>query len=80
MLLVYSLPFAQVKVDNDPLNLMYKIGEEVEYLEDPSASLTIDDILSTDYQSKFVKQGHEVFSRPATPSVFWFKIKVQKKR
>ena len=77
--LIFSLPsYAQIRVKDDPSQTMRKIGKDVEYLEDMTASLTLDDILSTEYQRKFIKHDQEVFNRPANKSAFWFKITIQK--
>ena len=74
----FSLSYAQISVKNDPFHTMCRIGKNIEYLEDPTTLLSLERILAPEYQRKFVKIGQDVFNRPATNSVFWFKITVQK--
>ncbi len=55
------------------------IGKSVLYLEDSSASLSLDEILLSDYQKKFQKVEKDVFTSPASNSAIWFKIQIQNK-
>jgi signal transduction histidine kinase len=52
------------------------IGKSIEYFEDKSGELTIDDIQKKEIQSKFTIGTKDIFARPATSSVFWFRFAV----
>lgn len=61
---------------NDPGELLL-IGKQISYLEDASGEFGIKDIMKPENQDRFIKQENDVFSRPGTPSAFWFKITIQ---
>lgn len=50
------------------------IGKNLSYLEDKDKSLSIAHILTPECQAKFRAGTRDVFARPATHDVFWFKI------
>ncbi|MDX1961047.1 MAG: ATP-binding protein [Leptospiraceae bacterium] len=56
---------------------LLSVKDKIFYLEDVEGKFTLDDILSDKLQKKFQIQEVEFFSKPATRSVFWFKIKFQ---
>ena len=53
------------------------IGQNIEFLEDESGNLTIEDIVSFEYQTKFKKNNKSIFAHPATASNFWLKFTVE---
>lgn len=53
------------------------IGKHISFLEDTKGNMTIKEVLQAENQKKFIKNTTQVFSRPATPSAFWFKITLQ---
>jgi two-component system, sensor histidine kinase LadS len=53
------------------------IGKQTYFLEDHKGKMSIEDILKTENQAKFVRNDKGVFARPATRAAFWFKITVQ---
>lgn len=52
------------------------IGRSVEFLEDSSQELTIDDVVKS---SEFVKQHSVIFIRPASEATLWIKIPYRNK-
>jgi hypothetical protein len=52
-------------------------GAKIAYLEDKSGKLSIQDIQQKSAQNQFISSNTEVFARPASQSVYWFKINVQ---
>ena len=60
--------------NTNELNL---VGKQVNYLEDKSGNLTIDDILKPENQSRFIKQDLDVFTKAPSKSAHWFKFTVQ---
>jgi signal transduction histidine kinase len=52
-------------------------GKQVYFLEDITGKLIIDALLKPENQSKFQKNDKNIFARPSTQSVFWFKITFQ---
>lgn len=60
----------------EPAQLLL-IGKQISYLEDASGELGIKDILKFEKQQRFIKHDKDVFSRPGTPSAYWFKITIQ---
>jgi signal transduction histidine kinase len=58
-------------------NDLFLVGKQTYFLEDVEGKMTIEDILKSENQAKFVLQQNDIFSHPATSSAFWFKITVQ---
>jgi hypothetical protein len=56
---------------------LVKVGKDVLFLEDVAGDLSFEDILKEENQIKFKKNNHDVFSRPAMKSAFWFKFIIQ---
>jgi len=61
---------------NDSVDL-YKIGKELVYLEDPGGKLTLADVQSPAYRSKFIFSKKSVLAFGITNSTFWLKIKAK---
>lgn len=55
----------------------YKIGEHIYYLEDKKGQYSLDEVLGTVCQASFKRNEREVFVRPMTESVLWFKFSVR---
>jgi signal transduction histidine kinase len=53
------------------------LGDNLEYLADPTNKLEIDDIVSASTQKEFEAHHKGVFSRPGTKSAIWFKFTVR---
>ena len=53
------------------------VGKQVYFLADKTGTLTIEDIQKNGYQKNFIPHKKDVFARPATSTVFWFKITMQ---
>ena len=49
---------------------------ELEFLEDPSGSMTFEQVLSAENQSRFQPNGAKVFNRGNTSSVYWLRFSV----
>ncbi|MBK7175347.1 MAG: hypothetical protein IPH84_19515 [Bacteroidales bacterium] len=62
----------------DP-TVSFNIGKQVAYFQDDSKALTINNILSPDYQSQFKTYHKDVFTHPVTRGAFWFKISIENK-
>jgi len=58
---------------SDPSSFL-TIGKEISYLSDKDKSLTFEQVLSPEYQSRFIPCSQEVFSRPASQCAYWFRI------
>ena len=52
------------------------VGKDLNYFEDPSASLSIDDILQSEVQGKFLKSEQDIILFNISSSTFWIKITV----
>jgi len=52
------------------------LRSELEFLEDPSGSMTFEQVLSTENQSRFQPNGAKVFNRGNTSSVYWLRFSV----
>jgi len=61
----------------DTKNEVQMIGKQVYFLEDENGKLQIEDLKKTNYQAQFKKHDKDVFARPASKTVVWFKISVQ---
>lgn len=58
---------------------MELIGQQVSFLKDTSAKLTLNDILKPEQQQRFQNQGKVIFNSDATSAAFWFKFVVKNK-
>jgi len=56
---------------------LQRLGKFVYFLEDEVGNLTFEDILLPENQAKFQQNQAEIFARPASASVFWFKMTIQ---
>ena len=79
---ILLLSFKAVAQKKEPLIIVKNksdlllIGKQVLFLEDPNQALSISDMLEDSAQQKLELLEKYVFARPATNSVFWFKINV----
>ena len=56
----------------------YPLGRHLMVLEDPSKTLTIDDVRSPAYASQFVPSTKEVPSFGFSPSAYWVKVDIDR--
>jgi len=61
------------------INDLELIGQNLVYFEDVDGNITSKDIIGSDCQKKFKQSDKDIFARPATSSVFWFKFSVENK-
>ncbi len=73
---IYSQKESASIVEIDSINELLLIGKSIEYFEDSSGDLTVDDIQKKEIQSKFTIGTKDIFARPATNSAFWFRFTV----
>ncbi len=52
----------------------YNLGRHLEYLEDPTGALTIDDVMSVEHGSKFTLSEKDVATIRFTDSVYWVRV------
>ena len=52
------------------------LRSELEFLEDPSGSMTFERLLNAENQSRFQPNGAKVFNRGNTSSVYWLRFSV----
>ena len=52
------------------------LRSELEFLEDPSGSMTFEQVLSAENQSRFQPNEAKVFNRGNTSSVYWLRFSV----
>lgn len=69
---VYSQISDTVIINNSHEPIL--LGNYLYFLEDKENSLSIEDILTPQYQEKFQPNKRNVFSKPASSSGYWFKI------
>ena len=77
ILIGHTESFSQKAILVQDTQELLLIGKQLQFLEDPSGKLQLEDILNHDYQQQFVDHDKEVFNRPGTSSAFWFKIVVK---
>ena len=75
-LINFSWSFAQETIDLSDTKIAYTIGQSVYFFSDSTGRLSIDDILSEDYQQKFVKSEADVPNLKNTKSAIWMKFTV----
>ncbi len=74
---VWSSPvFALDTLTLNKVESTYILGPYVEYIEDISGSLTINEISSEEYDTAFLKNTDTVFSAGYSRSVYWLRFKV----
>lgn len=76
MLFLWGNLSAQDIIISNP-DEMVPIGNHISFLEDNAATLTIQDIISIDYQKKFQKYNKEIFHQLASNSAIWIRFEVQ---
>ena len=70
-------PTKQEVIVLDSQTELKKIGKQIYFLEDIDGKLSIDDIRKPAIQDKFQQHKEDVFNRPASRAVYWFKILLQ---
>ena len=65
----------EVLIFDNP-NKIYNTKNKIYYYEDKTGRLEFEDILKNDFQKEFKLQEVEFFSRPATRSIYWFRIEI----
>ncbi len=61
----------------DDKQVKYPLGLNLEYLEDPKGRLTIDDVISTEYEMRFVPGKTDVPTIGFTDSAYWVRVRFQ---
>jgi signal transduction histidine kinase/FixJ family two-component response regulator len=71
------LTSAQAAVTLTDAQEEYPLGHLLEYLEDPSGALTIEDIVSLETAARFVPNRTAVLNFGYTPSVYWVRARLR---
>lgn len=72
------LPVHAAVILNDT-STTYPLGLELDILEDPGSTLTIDDVVSSEYNERFIKSRVKVPNYGFTNSAYWVRVKIRNK-
>ena len=72
--IIYSQDNGAKVIEINSIDELLLIGKSIEYFEDKNGQLTIADILKKELQFKACEK--DIFARPATNSVYWFRFSV----
>ncbi len=67
----------EVVVDMQNIHHLQLVGKQLYFCEDKTGEMTIQNIQKPENSAKFTLFNKDVFARPATKSVFWFKVNMQ---
>lgn len=73
---IFSVFAAPPVVLEDGKNL-YPLGLNLEYLEDQSGELSIDEVSSDEFKDRFIQSQDEILNFGTTSSVYWIKFQLQ---
>ena len=81
----YNFTFVNAMGDqpNEPLLILrdrqgeYLLGSHIEYMEDPSQILNIEQVSSLEYEDKFIRSNVDILNFGLKDSVYWLRLKVR---
>jgi two-component system, sensor histidine kinase LadS len=73
----YSTLIASLPVILEKEQEIYPLSLHLEYLEDPPAGLSIEDVSSPEFETKFVSNQNEVLTLGITSPTYWVRFQLQ---
>ncbi|MGE5415466.1 MAG: 7TM diverse intracellular signaling domain-containing protein [Acidobacteriota bacterium] len=73
-----SSAWAEPVLHLDPSSTGYKLGRYTEYLEDPTGKLSIDDVTSSAYVNRFIRNQSDTPNFGLSHSTYWLRFKLDR--